>query len=74
VIVVLDKPGQGVKGVTTNTWVIAVIMPNSNGIRNVNWKNYRTTVRQIEMATNYNFMSQVPISVQNVIETRVDNK
>lgn len=73
VIMVLDKPGLGVKGVTTKTRVIAVIMPNSDGIRNVNWKTYRTTVRQIESKTGYNFLSSVPISVQNAIETRVDD-
>ncbi|MBD0347353.1 MAG: DNA/RNA non-specific endonuclease [Coleofasciculus sp. Co-bin14] len=72
VIVVLDRPGQGVRGITTSTRVIAVNMPNSNGIRAVNWKTYRTTVRQIESKTRYNFLSNVPIAVQNAIETRVD--
>jgi endonuclease G len=32
VIAVLDRPGQGVGRVTTNTRVIAVIMPNSNDV------------------------------------------
>lgn len=74
VIVVLDRPGLGVKGVTSNTRVIAVIMPNSQGIRDKDWKTYRTTVRQIETATRYNLLSNAPISIQNVIENKADNQ
>lgn len=74
VIVILDRPGLGVKDVTTTTRVIAVIMPNSQGIRNNSWKTYRTTVHQIETATSYNLLSNVPVSVQNVIENRADNQ
>jgi endonuclease G len=74
IIVVLDRPGLGVAGVTTNTRVIAVEMPNIQGIRNKNWQIYRTTVRKLEAATGYNFLSNVPISIQNVIENRADNQ
>jgi endonuclease G len=74
IIVVLDRPGLGVKGVTTSTRVIAVEMPNSQGIRNSNWKTYRTTVQKIESVTGYNFLSNVPVSVQKVIENRADNQ
>jgi endonuclease G len=74
VIVVLDGLRLGLSGVTNNTRVIAVIMPNSQGIRNTNWKTYRTTVRQIETATGYNLLSNVPVSVQKEIESRVDNQ
>jgi endonuclease G len=73
VIVVLDSAGLGVKGVTTSTRVIAVMIPNSDEIRKANWKSYRTTVRQIESSTGYNLLSNVPASVQNVIETKADN-
>jgi endonuclease G len=74
IIVVLDRPGQGVAGVTANTRVIAVEMPNTQGIRNKNWQIYRTTVRKLEAATGYNFLSNVPTSIQNVIENRADNQ
>lgn len=74
IIVILDKPGLGVAGVTKNTRVIAVEMPNSQGIRNNNWKKYRTSVRKLEFNTNYNFLSNVPTSIQNMIENRVDNQ
>ncbi len=73
IIVVLNTPGSGVSGVTTNTRVIAVDMPNSQGIRNANWKTYRVSVDSIESKTGYNFLSNVPVSTQNVIEARTDN-
>ena len=74
VIVVLNTPGSGVSGVTTNTRVIAVNMPNSQGIRNNDWRSYRVTVDSIEGNTGYNFLSSVPTATQNVIEARVDNQ
>lgn len=72
IIVVLDRPGSGISGVTTKTRVIAIEMPNSQGIRNTNWKTYRTTVQKLESVTGYNFLSNVPVSVQKIIETRAD--
>ncbi|MCC5637526.1 DNA/RNA non-specific endonuclease [Nostoc sp. CHAB 5844] len=73
VIVVLDRPGLGVSGVTTNTRVITVEIPNTQGVRNANWRNYRISVDTLESRTGYNFLSQVSSSTQSVIESRVDN-
>lgn len=72
VIVVLDRPGLGVSGVTTNTRVIAVNMPNAQGIRSAPWRNYRVSVDSIESATGYNLLSAVSSSIQSVIEARID--
>jgi endonuclease G len=74
IIVVLERPGLGVNGVSTSTRVIAVEIPNEQGVRNSNWKTYRTTIRRLEATTGYNFLSNVPISVQKVIESRADNQ
>jgi len=74
VIVVLDNPGSGAGGVTTSTRVIAIDMPNSQGIRSIPWQNYRTTVDSIEQKTGYNLLSSVASSTQTVIEARVDNQ
>ncbi|BAB78345.1 DNA/RNA non-specific endonuclease (plasmid) [Anabaena sp. FACHB-709] len=79
VIVVLDRPGLGVSGVTTNTRVIAVDIPNTQGVRNADWRNYRISVDTLEArlrnatGTTYDFLSNVPTSIQSVIEARVDN-
>ncbi|MEA5567499.1 DNA/RNA non-specific endonuclease [Anabaena sp. UHCC 0399] len=73
VIVVLNSSNSGASSVNTNTRVIAVNMPNTQGIRNNNWKNYRVSVDSIEASTGYNLLSNVSSSVQSVIESRVDN-
>ncbi|MCG6135132.1 MAG: DNA/RNA non-specific endonuclease [Nostoc sp. LLA-1] len=72
VIVVLNRPNNGASSVNTNTRVIAVNMPNTQGIRNNNWKNYRVSVDSIEASTGYNLLSNVSSSIQSVIEARVD--
>jgi endonuclease G, mitochondrial len=74
VIVVLNQPGLGVSGVTTGTRVIAVDIPNAQGVRNADWRNYRVSVDYLEQQTGYNFLSQVSSSTQSVIEARVDNQ
>lgn len=73
VIMVLPQGSSDVSRVTTSTRLIAVDIPNTSGIRSVSWKNYRTSVDQIESWTGYNFFSAVPSSIQSVIEARVDN-
>ncbi|MCC5609740.1 DNA/RNA non-specific endonuclease [Nostoc sp. CHAB 5834] len=73
VIVVLDSSNSTASNVTTNTRVIAVNMPNTQGIRNVDWRNYRVNVDSIETNTGYNLLSNVSTSVQSTIEARVDN-
>ncbi|MBD2297488.1 DNA/RNA non-specific endonuclease [Nostoc sp. FACHB-190] len=73
VIVVLDRPGLGVSGVTNATRVIAVDIPNVQGVRNANWRSYRVSVDTLESRTGYDFLSQVSTSIQSTIEARVDN-
>jgi endonuclease G, mitochondrial len=79
VIVILDTPNAGLEGITDNTRVLAVVMPHQQGIRRESWDikvdgqpKYITTVREIEKLTGYNFLSNVPPAVQDVIETKVD--
>lgn len=74
IVVVLNESGIGLAGVTSSTRVIAVDMPNSDGIRNANWKNYRVSVDAVESVTGYDFMSNVPVPIQTTIESVVDNQ
>jgi len=75
VIAVLDSVGQGPANVTTSTRVIGIVIPNNNSqvAKADDWKPYRVSVRSIEALTGLNFLSDVSTSVQDVIETRVDN-
>lgn len=74
VIVVLERPSLGVRGVTASTRVIAVEMPNKEGIRNTDWRNYRVSVDKIESNTGYDLLNNVPTTIQKVIESRIDNQ
>jgi endonuclease G len=74
VIVVLPAGSNDVSRVTSSTRTIAVIMPNTQGIRTVPWRNYRVSVDQVEALTGYDFFSSVPATVQSAIESVVDNQ
>src|ERR1044071_4131627 len=74
VVIVLPTGTNDVSRVTTSTRAIAVIMPNTQGIRTADWKTYRVRVDQVETLTGYTFSSTVPATVQNVIEAVVDNQ
>jgi endonuclease G len=73
-IAVVVPSGAAAASVNEKTRVIAVDMPNVRGIKNADWQLYRTTVRQIEQATGYNFLSTLPAAVQDALETKVDNQ
>ncbi len=73
VILVQPQGTDDVSRVTTATRVIAVIMPNVQGIRTVDWHTYRVSVDQVEALTGYDFFSNVPANIQAVIEANVDN-
>jgi endonuclease G len=70
-IIVAVPNGQNIDA---NTRVIAVDMPNVDGIDSKNWRDYKTTVRQIEQKTGYNFLTFLPADVQNALETNVDSR
>ena len=72
IAVILTNGTDDVNRVTTTTRVIAVIMPNIDSIRPDDWRPYRTTVDAIEAATGHNFLSNIPVAIQNVIEASVD--
>lgn len=74
IIVVLDKPGLGLNGITANTRVIAIDMPNKQGIKGDNWTKYRTSVKKLEELTGYDFLSSVSPNIQASIESKVDNQ
>lgn len=71
-IAVVVPAGTPVSAINENARVIAVDMPNVNGIKNADWQIYRTTVREIEKSTGYNLLSALPQNVQDALETKVD--
>ena len=67
IIVVLNRD-ESLQSITDTTKIIAVVMPNKNGIRNEPWRNYLTTVRRVEQSTGYDFLSNVKKEIQEVVE------
>lgn len=74
IVVVLEKPGIRLKGVTAETRVIAVNIPNTLGIKTNSYKGYLTTVDELEKLTGHDFLSDVPKEVQEAIEARKDGE
>jgi DNA/RNA endonuclease G (NUC1)/fibronectin type 3 domain-containing protein len=80
--VVLIQPkasGDDVARVTAQTCTLAVLMPNTQGIRTNDpndWMQYITTVDAIEQLTGYDFFENVPDAIEAAIEggTNCSNK
>ena len=62
--------GRSAEQVDERTRIIAVDMPNIEGIENEKWRRYQTTIREIEQRTGLNIFSQHPQELQDAIETR----
>jgi endonuclease G len=71
VAVIIPKGDTDLSRVTSTTRVVAVNTLNINTV-DKDWKKYRVSVRDIEKATGYNLLSNLPQSVQDAIETKVD--
>jgi endonuclease G, mitochondrial len=70
IVVVNNRPGLGLDGITQNTRAIAVLIPNQQGIKEARWQQFRTNVRALEQRTGYDFLSNLPVPVQEALETQ----
>jgi endonuclease G, mitochondrial len=73
VMVILPEGDNDLSRINDATRAIAVCMPNKQGIRRTDWQTFVTTIRNVEGATHFNFLSELPESVQEAIETRRDS-
>lgn len=73
VIVVLPIGINDASRVSNTTRVIAVDMPNTQTVNNLPWGSYRVSVDALETILGYDFLNNVPTTVQSVIEAIVDN-
>jgi endonuclease G len=71
IVVVLDRPGLGLESITEATRIIAVALPNRQGVSE-DWRSFRTSVDAIEAQTGYDFLSNLPESRQRAVESRID--
>lgn len=71
IIVVMDETDLGVAGISPKTQVIAVDIPNKQGIKGHEWQQYEVNIDSLEKNTGYNFLAKVPESIQTVLESRI---
>ena len=71
-IIALLPKGRAIDDIDQRTRIIAVDMPNKEGIENDTWEKYKTTIRAIEERTGYDFFAAMPRDLQNTIETRME--
>lgn len=71
VIVALPEGSNDLQRIDEQTMVIAVDMPNRQGIRNNDWQQYLTSVDQIEQMTGYDLLSDLNPNLQARIEAVV---
>lgn len=74
VILVLPRGANDTDRVVKTTRVIAVIMPNIQGIRSNNWRSYRVSVKQVEALTGLNFFTNVRPQIRGILKTKIDNQ
>lgn len=73
IIVVIPNGNSDLSRITTSTRVISIIMANNQAVSSQAWGYYRVSVDAIETLTGYNFLSNVPLNIQNILEAKVDN-
>ncbi|WP_298539799.1 DNA/RNA non-specific endonuclease [uncultured Aquimarina sp.] len=72
VALILPNGTNDINRVTTSTRVIAINVPNDQGISS-NWTQFRTSVNAIESLTGYDLLENITNSVESVLESRIDN-
>ncbi|MBW1298255.1 DNA/RNA non-specific endonuclease [Aquimarina litoralis] len=72
VALILPNGSNDINRVTTSTRVIAINVPNDQGISN-DWTQFRTSVDAIESLTGYDLFENIANSVESVIESTIDN-
>lgn len=72
ILVVVPSGSGNTFQLTENTRVIAVNIPNEQTAADKPWRAYLTSVDALETLTGYDFLSNVPLEVQQIIEKRID--
>lgn len=73
VVIVYDRLENGSLGLTDNTRVIVVDMPNRKGVSD-DWRDYQTSIDRLEIATGYDFLADLPEDLEAVLEARNSNE
>jgi len=52
--------------------VIAAVMPNTPGVRNVNWETYKTTVDAVEALSGYDLLALLRDDIETAVESNTE--
>lgn len=72
ILVVVPTGTDNTFQITTSTRVIAVNIPNNQTAADKPWRAYLTSVDDLENLTGYDFLSNVPVEIQQIIEKLID--
>lgn len=75
VVVVVPEAGNAddLSKVSTDTRVIALVMPNdNNAVTDDDWARYRTSVADVERRTGLRFFDRLPADVAQALKSKVD--
>lgn len=72
-VIVVFTRGQSVEKINMRTRIIAVDMPNVDGIDDEPWQKFVTSIDAIEASTGLDLFALLPDDVENEIEARVDS-
>jgi endonuclease G len=72
-VVVPLGDGTALSRITTNTRVITLRIPNTNGVSS-SWQNFITSARQIEVDTGFTFFTALPTNIAAVLRNEVDGQ
>ncbi len=72
VLVILPEGKNDLGRIDDDTRIIAVDIPNVNSFNGLKWYDYMTNIDSIEARTGYNLLDELPFSLQNRLESKVD--
>lgn len=73
IIVVLPTGSDDARRVSGSTRIIAVNIPNTQVAADRPWRSYLVSIDELERLTGYDFLANVAVEVQRVVEARVDS-
>ena len=73
VVLSLPEGESDLARVDEDTRVIAVDMPNENGIGADTWQKYIVTVNELERSTGYHFFTALPPNIQTALKAKRDS-
>lgn len=72
ILVIVPTGTDNTFQVTANTRVIAVNIPNNQTAADKPWRAYLISIDELENLTGYDFLSNVPVDIQQIIEKQID--